>query len=75
MSLVQVARGGLPTQRMLWRNRLCVLFAELDADSNGTISEDELLAVFPDRGAVRQAIQVRSLPLLPGEELPLLSFS
>ena len=62
LSLYQVAQGGLPTQRMMWQNRLKVLFAELDRDGNGTISETELLAVFPNRQEVRKAIQVLAPP-------------
>ena len=40
LSLYQVARGGLPTQRMLWQNRLKVLFAELDRDDEAVYLEN-----------------------------------
>jgi hypothetical protein len=58
LSLFQVARGVLPTQRALWYNRLRVVFNELDKDCNGSVSAEELLRVCPDRDEVKKAIQV-----------------
>jgi EF hand/EF-hand domain pair len=61
VSLYQVSRGVLPTQRAVWQNRLRVLFNELDSDHDGRISEAELLELMPDKKEVRKIMQARAL--------------
>jgi Ca2+-binding EF-hand superfamily protein len=58
LSLYQVSRHQLPSERALWQSRLQVLFNELDVDNDGRITHDELKSIMPDNKEVQKAMQV-----------------
>jgi hypothetical protein len=60
MSLYQASRGVLPTERLMWLNRLRIVFNEIDTNKNGMLSPDELEKLVRDKKEVQRVLTVRS---------------
>lgn len=59
MSLYQASRGLLPTERLMWLNRLRIVFNEIDTNMDGMLSPKELEQLVGDKKEARRVLAVR----------------